>query len=87
MVFLNYMYVYMFTGKKHTEETKAKIAASRKKYKGKNHPRFGASWDDDQRAKFILTCHQRKQEEKQVRMFLIKHHALFTKFQQQQQTK
>jgi hypothetical protein len=70
----------MFTGKKHSEEAKRKISESRKKYKGKNHPRFGASWDDEQRAKFILTCHQRKQEEKQVQMFLIKHNELYEKF-------
>lgn len=70
----------MFTGKKHTEESKRRISESRKKYKGKNHPRFGAEWTDDQRAKFILTCHQRKQEEKQVKMFLIKHNELYEKF-------
>ena len=70
----------MFTGKKHTEESKAKIAASRKKYRGKLHPRFGAEWTDEQRAKFILTCHQRKQEEKQIKMFLIKHNELYEKF-------
>jgi hypothetical protein len=70
----------MFTGKKHTEESKRRISESRKKYKGKNHPRFGAEWTDEQRAKFILTCHQRKQEEKQVKMFLIKHNELYEKF-------
>jgi hypothetical protein len=70
----------MFTGKKHTEESKRRISESRKKYKGKNHPRFGAEWTDEQRAKFILTCHQRKQEERQVRMFLIKHNELYEKF-------
>jgi hypothetical protein len=70
----------MFTGKKHTEESKLKISQSRKKYRGKNHPRFGAEWTSDQRAKFILTCHQRKIEEKQVKMFLITHNALYEKF-------
>jgi hypothetical protein len=70
----------MFTGKKHTEESKRRISESRKKYRGKHHPRFGAEWTDEQRAKFILTCHQRKQEEKQVRMFLIKHNELYEKF-------
>lgn len=72
-----------FLGKKHSNETKAKIAASRRKYRGKKHPRFGATWTDEQRAKFILSVHQNKMEEKQIKMFLIKHNELFTKFQQQ----
>ena len=71
----------MFTGKKHTEESKAKIAASRKKYRGAKHPRYGAEWSDDQRAKFILTCHHRKQEDEKIKMFLIKHNDLYAKFQ------
>ena len=66
-----------FTGRKHSEESKAKIAASRKKYKGKNHPRFGAEWTDEQRAKFILTCHQRKQKEEKIKMFLMKYPDLY----------
>ena len=69
-----------FTGKKHTEETKQKIAASRKKYIGKKHPRFGAEWTDDQRARYILTMHQRRLEEKNIKMFLIKYDGLYRKF-------
>ena len=69
-----------FTGKKHSEETKQKIAASRKKYIGKKHPRFGAEWTDDQRAKYILTMHQRRLEEKNIKMFLIKYDGLYRKF-------
>jgi hypothetical protein len=69
-----------FTGKKHSEETKNKIAASRKKYIGKKHPRFGAEWTDDQRAKYILTMHQRREEEKNIKMFLIKYDGLYRKF-------
>jgi hypothetical protein len=69
-----------FTGKKHTEETKRKIAQSRKNYKGKNHPRYNAVWDDDQRAKYILTMHHRRQEEEKIKMFLIKYDSLYRKF-------
>ena len=72
-----------FTGKKHSEKTKKKISESRKKYRGENHPRFGAEWTDEQRAKFILSAHQRKLEEKQIKMFLIKHNELYTKFLEQ----
>ena len=72
-----------FTGKKHSDKTKKKISESRKKYRGEKHPRFGASWDDEQRAKFILSMHQRAVEEKQIKMFLIKHNELYTKFLEQ----
>lgn len=65
---------------KHSEETKKKISESRKKYKGKKHPRYGATWTDEQKAKFILSMHQRAVEEKQIKMFLIKHNELYTKF-------
>ena len=75
-----------FTGR-HTEETKKKISESRKKYKGKKHPRYGATWTDEQKAKFILSMHQRAVEEKRIKMFLIKHNELYTKFQEQQNKK
>lgn len=70
----------MFKGP-HSEETKRKISLSRKKYAGKNHPRFGATWNDDQRAKYILTMHQIREEEKKIKMFLIKYDGLYRKFQ------
>jgi hypothetical protein len=69
-----------FAGKKHTEETKRKIAESRKKYIGKKHPRFGAEWTDEQRAKYILSMHHRREEERNIKMFLIKYDSLFRKF-------
>jgi translation initiation factor 2 alpha subunit (eIF-2alpha) len=72
-----------FKGKTHSEETKRKIALSRKKYTGKNHPRFGAEWTDEQRAKYILTMHHLKEEDKKVKMFLIKYDSLFRKFKNQ----
>lgn len=72
-----------FTGKKHSEETKRKISESRKKYVGKNHPRYGAEWTDDQRAKYILTMHQIREEDKRIKMFLIKYDSLYRKFQQE----
>ena len=75
-----------FTGKKHSEETKRKISESRKKYKGKNHPRFGAEWTDEQRAKYILTMHQRRLEDNQVKMFLIKYDSEFRRFKNQNKT-
>jgi hypothetical protein len=72
-----------FKNKKHSEATKKKISESRKKYRGAKHPRFGAEWTDEQRAKFILSMHQRALEEKRVKMFLIKHNELYTKFLEQ----
>jgi hypothetical protein len=71
-----------FTGKKHTEETKRKIAESRKKYIGKKHPRYGAEWTDEQRAKYILTMHQRRLEDNQIKMFLIKYDSQFRRFKE-----
>jgi len=71
-----------FTGKRHTEETKKKIAESRKKYIGKKHPRYGAEWTDEQRAKYLLTMHQRKLEDNQVKMFLIKYDSQFRRFKE-----
>ena len=76
-----------FKGKSHSEETKKKIAASRKKYVGKNHPRFGAEWTDEQRAKYILTMHQKQLEEKQLKMFLIKYDSQFRNFKNKQTEK
>lgn len=70
-----------FTGKKHSEKTKKKISESRKKYKGENHPRFGANWTDEQRAKYILTTFQRREEEKKIKMFLVKYDNLYKNFQ------
>lgn len=69
-----------FIGKKHSEETKKKISASRKKYTGKNHPRYNAEWTDDQRSKYILTMYQRKEEEKKIKLFLIKYDSLYKNF-------
>lgn len=74
----------MFKGK-HTEETKRKISESRKKYKGKDHPRYGSEWTDEQRAKYVITMHQRRLEENRIKMFLIKYDALYRKFQQENQ--
>ena len=71
-----------FAGKKHSQETKDRIAASRKKYVGKKHPRYGAEWSDDQRAKYTLTMHQKKFEEQQIKSFLIKHDSEFRRFKQ-----
>lgn len=71
-----------FKGKRHSDETKKKIAESRKKYKGRNHPRFGAEWSDDQRAKFILTMHNKRLEDQKLKMFLIKYDSQFRKFKQ-----
>jgi len=69
-----------FKNKKHTPETKKKISDSRKAFSGKKHPRYGAVWDDDQRAKYILTMHHRRQEEEKIKMFLIKYDSLYRKF-------
>jgi hypothetical protein len=69
-----------FKNKKHTPETKKKISDSRKLFTGKKHPRYGAEWNDDQRAKYILTMHHRRQEEKNIKMFLIKYDSLYRKF-------
>ena len=71
-----------FKGKSHSEETKKKIAESRKKYVGKKHPRYGAEWSDDQRAKYILTMHQKRLEEQQVKSFLIKYDSQFRRFKE-----
>jgi len=76
----------MFKGP-HSEETKRKISASRKKYSGKNHPRYGATWNDEQRAKYILTMHHIREEEKKIKMFLIKYDGLYRKFQQELKNK
>jgi hypothetical protein len=70
-----------FKGRTHSEAAKKKISDSRKNYKGENHPRFGSEWTDEQRAKFILTSHQRQLEEKQMKMFIIKYDSEFKKFQ------
>lgn len=72
----------MFKGK-HTEETKRKISESRKKYRGEKHPRFGSEWTDEQRAKYILTMHEKRREEQRIKMFIIKYDSLFKKFQQE----
>jgi hypothetical protein len=69
----------MFKGP-HSQETKIKISQSRKKYSGKNHPRYGATWNDDQRAKYILTMHDLREQDKKIKMFLIKYDALYRKF-------
>lgn len=76
-----------FTGKKHSEETKRKISLSRKKYTGKNHPRYGAEWTEEQRAKYILTMHHIRQEENRIKMFLIKYDSLYRNFQDEQKKK
>lgn len=70
-----------FTGLKHTEETKKKIAESRKKYVGKNHPRYGAEWTSEQRVKYMLTLQARRQEEENIKMFLLKYHQQYLDFQ------
>jgi hypothetical protein len=70
-----------FKGKQHSEKTKKKISDSRKKYSGENHPRFGANWTDEQRAKYILTTFQRREEEKRIKMFLVKYDNLYKNFQ------
>lgn len=77
----------MFTNHRHSEETKKKIAASRKKYAGKNHPRFGAEWSDEQRVKYMLTLQLRKQEEENVKLFLLKYQQQYLAFQKQQNIK
>jgi hypothetical protein len=69
----------MFKGP-HSQETKIKISQSRKKYSGKNHPRYGATWNDDQRAKYILTMHDLREQDKKIKMFLIKYDGLYRKF-------
>jgi hypothetical protein len=69
-----------FTNKKHTDATKKKISDSRKNYKGKDHPRYGAEWSDEQRAKFILSTFQRREEEKRIKMFLIRYDNLYKNF-------
>lgn len=71
----------MFKGKKHTDETKLKIAESRKKYIGKKHPRYGAEWTDDQRVKYMMTLQQRKTEEENVKLFLLKYQEQYLQFQ------
>lgn len=76
----------MFKGK-HTEETKRKISESRKKYRGEKHPRFGSEWTDEQRAKYILTMHEKRREEQRIKMFIIKYDSLFKKFQQEAKNK
>lgn len=76
----------MFKGK-HTEETKKKISQSRNKYKGEKHPRFGAEWTDEQRAKYILTMYQRREEEKRIKMFLIRYDSLYRKFKSENNNK
>jgi hypothetical protein len=70
-----------FKGKQHSEKTKKKISDSRKKYRGEKHPRFGANWTDEQRAKYILTTFQRREEEKRIKMFLVKYDNLYKNFQ------
>jgi hypothetical protein len=69
-----------FTGKKHSDKTKKKISDSRKAYTGKDHPRYGAEWSDEQRAKFILSTFQRREEEKRIKMFLIRYDNLYKNF-------
>ncbi len=69
--------------KKHTDESKKKISESRQKYTGEKHPRYGSEWTDEQRAKYILTMYQRREEEKRIKMFLIKYDSLYRKFQQE----
>lgn len=76
-----------FTGKKHTEETKRKIAKSRKKYVGKNHPRTGSSWTEEQRVKYMLTMEKLKQEEQNIKLFLLTHQKQFLDFQKKQKVK
>ena len=76
-----------FKGKTHSEETKRKIGQSRKNYVGKNHPRYGAEWSDEQRAKFILTMHNKRLEDQKLKMFLIKYDSQFRKFKNNQTEK
>jgi hypothetical protein len=76
-----------FKGKTHSEETKKKIAESRKKYVGKKHPRYGAEWTDEQRAKFILTMHNKRLEDQKLKMFLIKYDSQFRRFKNNQTEK
>lgn len=71
----------MFTGKKHSEDTKKKIAESRKKYVGKKHPRYGAEWTDEQRVKYMLTVQQKRQEEENLKLFLLKYQSEYLNFQ------
>ena len=73
-----------FIGKTHTDETKRKISKSRIKYTGKNHPRAGACWTDEQRVKYMLTMEHRKHEDQTMKLFLLKHHQQYIDFQKKQ---
>jgi hypothetical protein len=77
----------MFKGRKHTAEAKKKISDARKLYIGKKHPRYGAEWTDEQRVKYMLTLQQRRVEEENIKLFLVKYQSQYLEFQQKNNKK
>lgn len=64
-----------FTGRKHSPETKARIAASMKQYKGTSHPKYGTEWSAEQRDKYNDTIMNKQLASEAFTHFLVAYQA------------